>query len=86
MSYPGQSGGGLGILANYSRLDKKVFSIDELQTILIGLDALNRIHSEHNINHLITKIVEKDEQTIVKMLILSSTYQHGSRITAFKIM
>ncbi|TQR30910.1 HTH domain-containing protein [Lysinibacillus sphaericus] len=64
VSYPGQ-GGGLGILANY-KLDKKFFSIDELQTILIGLDALNSIHTENNIKHLITKIVEKDEQTILK--------------------
>ncbi|MEB2281926.1 hypothetical protein LAV73_18320 [Lysinibacillus xylanilyticus] len=64
MSYPGQ-GGKLEILANY-KLDKKFFSIDELQTILIGLDALNRIQTENNINHLITKIVEKDERTILK--------------------
>ncbi|MFF2175940.1 helix-turn-helix transcriptional regulator [Lysinibacillus sp. NPDC058147] len=63
-SYPGQ-GGGLGILANY-KIDKKFLSIDELQTILIGLDALKSIHTENNINHLITKRVEKDEQTILK--------------------
>ncbi|MGE7672878.1 helix-turn-helix transcriptional regulator [Lysinibacillus sp. NPDC094403] len=49
VSYPGQ-GGGLGILANY-KIDKKFFSIDELQTILIGLDALNNIHTENNIAH-----------------------------------
>jgi len=80
VSYPGQ-GGRLGILANY-KLDKKFFSIDELQTILIGLDALNSIHTENNIYHLITKIVEKDEQTILKnadiVIDLSSWFSDNS--------
>jgi len=80
VSYPGQ-GRGLGILANY-KIDKKFFSIDELQTILIGHDALNSINTENNINHLMTKIVEKDEQTILEnadiVLDLSSWFSDNS--------
>lgn len=41
------------------------FSIDELQTILIGLDALNSISQKKNINTLITKISQTDNQTIL---------------------
>ncbi|MGE7947973.1 helix-turn-helix transcriptional regulator [Lysinibacillus sp. NPDC093688] len=71
----------MGILANY-KLDKKFFSIDELQTILIGLDALNSINTENNIHHLITKIVEKDEQTILEnadiVIDLSSWFSDNS--------
>jgi len=35
-----------------------------LQTILIGLDALNSISQKKNINTLITKILQEDKQTI----------------------
>jgi predicted DNA-binding transcriptional regulator YafY len=64
VSYPGQ-GGGLGILDGY-KLDKSFFSIDELQAIVIGLDALNSIGEKKNINTLITKILQEDKQTILE--------------------
>lgn len=64
VSYPGQ-GGGLGILDGY-KLDKSFFSIDELQAIIIGLDALNSIGEKKNINTLITKILQEDKQTILE--------------------
>jgi predicted DNA-binding transcriptional regulator YafY len=64
VSYPGQ-GGGLGILEGY-KLDKSFFSIDELQTILVGLNALDSINEKKDISTLVAKISEKDNQTIVE--------------------
>lgn len=54
VSFPGQ-GGGLGILDNY-KLDKKFLSINELEQILVGLNALKSIDVETNIDTLITKL------------------------------
>jgi Predicted transcriptional regulator len=54
VSFPGQ-GGGLGILDNY-KLDKKFLSINELEQILVGLNALKSINIETSINTLITKL------------------------------
>lgn len=54
VSFPGQ-GGGLGILENY-KLDKKFLSINELEQILVGLNALKSIGVETNIDTLITKL------------------------------
>lgn len=54
VSFPGQ-GGGLGVLDNY-KLDKKFLSVDELEKILVGLNALKSIDTETGINTLITKL------------------------------
>jgi len=62
VSFPGQ-GGGLGILDNY-KLDKKFLSINELEQILIGLNALKSIDIETSINTLITKLDMGDNSEI----------------------
>jgi len=64
VSFPGQ-GGGLGVLDNY-KLDKKFLSVDELENILIGLNALKSIDTETNINTLITKLDMDDNSEILE--------------------
>lgn len=62
VSFPGQ-GGGLGILDNY-KLDKSFLSINELEQILVGLNALKSMDMETGISTLITKLDKENNSGI----------------------
>jgi len=66
VSFPGQ-GGGLGILEGF-KLDNKFLSIDEMEKIWIGLNALKSIDLENDINILITKLIPKDNSEIFESM------------------
>lgn len=59
VSYPG-IGGGLGVLSGY-KIDKDIFSLDDIKNVLTGLLALQSMQNKTSINPLITKIAPKSQ-------------------------
>ncbi|MFV0395701.1 MAG: helix-turn-helix transcriptional regulator [Coprobacillaceae bacterium] len=79
VSFPGQ-GGGLGVLDNY-KLDKKFLSVNELEDILVGLNALKSIETETGVNTLISKLDMENNSEIFEnantFIDLSSWFEDG---------
>lgn len=61
--------GGISIQEGY-KLDKNIFTNDELSNIITGLKAVNSVHSTSDIENLINKVIPKDlsdEEDVLKI-------------------
>lgn len=80
VSYPG-IGGGLGVLPGY-KIDKNIFSLDDIKNILTGLLALQSMGDKTKINHLITKISPQTQNELQEvgeiMIDFSSWFSEGN--------